>query len=507
MRKREKTEAQASGKQTSPWLWIPTLYFVEGLPYFLVNNVSVLMFAKMGVPNGQMALFTSLLYLPWTLKFIWSPFVDILRTKRWWIVTMQLVMAIAFVILGLTLPSPETIAEGQTSMSLFKFTLLLFIVAAFASATHDIAADGFYMLAQSPSSQAAFIGIRNTFYRLANVFGNGVIVGIAGYLETKTGNIPLAWQIAIGGSGLLLTILGLYHNFVMPRPAADVPVNFRSGSLDTKNGLAGDGNDSDVAADGNGLIDREMANSSGTSEEQKPDVPQKAARSSAAGSGASFSDRAKEILMGFGQTVRTYFKKPGVWLAIAFMLCYRLPEALMLKMSSPFLLAGRETGGLGLSTMQVAMAYGVVGVIALLAGGILGGVVASKAGLRKCLWPMAAALALPCLVFVYMSMAMPENFTIVCACVAFDQFGYGFGFTAYTLFMMYFSDGEFKTSHYAFCTCFMALSMMIPGMFAGYLQEWLGYVGFFWTVIVCAIATAVVTFLVHRRLDPSYGKA
>lgn len=206
-------------------MWIPTLYFVEGIPYFLVNNVSVLMFAKMGVPNGQMALFTSLLYLPWTLKFLWSPFVDIIKTKRWWIITMQIIMSIAFVVQALTMPHPsaESIAAGSTPMSLFSFTLILFVFAAFASATHDIAADGFYMLAQSQSSQAAFVGVRSTFYRLANVFGNGVIVAVAGLLETRTGNIPLAWQLTIGGSGILLTGLTLYHTFAIPKPESDVP--------------------------------------------------------------------------------------------------------------------------------------------------------------------------------------------------------------------------------------------------------------------------------------------
>ena len=209
----------------NPWMWIPTLYFVEGIPYFLVNNVSVLMFAKMGVPNGQMALFTSLLYLPWTLKFLWSPFVDIIKTKRWWIITMQIIMSIAFVVQALTMPHPsaESIAAGSTPMSLFSFTLILFVFAAFASATHDIAADGFYMLAQSQSSQAAFVGVRSTFYRLANVFGNGVIVAVAGLLETRTGNIPLAWQLTIGGSGILLTGLTLYHTFAIPKPESDVP--------------------------------------------------------------------------------------------------------------------------------------------------------------------------------------------------------------------------------------------------------------------------------------------
>lgn len=433
----------------NPWLWIPTLYFVEGIPYFLVNNISVLMFAKLGVPNGQMALFTSLLYLPWTVKFFWSPFVDILKTKRWWILSMQLVMSLAFILLTLTMPHPDAamIASGQTPMSLFTFTLILFVFAAFASATHDISADGFYMIAQDSSSQAAFVGVRSTFYRLANVFGNGVIVAVAGILENKTGNIPLAWQLTIGGSSILLTLLTLYHTFSLPKSPDDVERVY-------------DGSNSKV----------------------------------------------KEIFANFGATVKTYFRKPGVWLAIIFMLCYRLPEAFLIKMCTPFLVASREVGGLGMQTAEVGVAYGTIGVIFLLLGGILGGLLASKIGLKKSIWLMAACMTLPCLSFVYLAVFLPTSFVTISICIAIEQFGYGFGFTAYMLYMMYFSEGEFKTSHYAFCTCFMALSMMIPGMFAGFLQEALGYKGFFWMVIVCCIATVVVTFFADKRIDPAYGK-
>ncbi len=436
----------ATYTKRNPWLWIPTLYFVEGVPYFLVNNVSVLMFARLGVPNSQMALFTSLLYLPWTLKFFWSPFVDILKTKRWWILSMQLIMSVAFLALALTMPRPsaELIATGQTPMGLFTFTLILFVFAAFASATHDIAADGFYMLAQSQSSQAAFVGVRSTFYRLANVFGNGVIVAVAGLLEVKTGNIPLAWQLTVGGSAVLLTLLTLYHTYAIPIPEADA------------------------------------------SRGEKADV--------------------KSIFSEFARTIITFCRKPGVILAIVFMLCYRLPEAFLIKMCTPFLVASRDAGGLGMQTAQVGIAYGTLGVIFLLLGGILGGLLASRIGLKKSIWIMAAFMTLPCLSFVYLAIAQPASFAVISICIAIEQFGYGFGFTAYMLYMMYFSEGEFKTSHYAFCTCFMALSMMIPGMFAGYLQESLGYKNFFWMVIVCCIATVCVTFLADRKIDPEYGR-
>ena len=435
-------------KRLNPWFWIPTLYFAEGIPYFLVNNISVMMFTKMGVPNGQMALFTSLLYLPWTIKPFWSPFVDIIKTKRWWFIAMQILMTAAFVLLTITIPhpSPELIASGQTPISLFTVMLILFIIVAFASATHDIAADGFYMLALTSHEQAAFVGIRSTFYRLSSIFGQGVLLVVAGLLETTTGDIPLAWQLTLLFTSIIFALITLWHIFFTPKPASD-----RS----------------------------------------------------------SLGDDAKSvgaILREFGRTFVTYFKKPGIWLAMIFMLVFRLPEAFLIKMINPFLVASNEVGGLGLATEQVGIVYGTIGILFLTIGGILGGWFASKVGLKKSMWWMAACMTLPCLTFVYLSMALPTSLVAISIALAIEQFGYGFGFTAYMLFMIYFSEGEFKTAHYAICTAFMALSMMIPGMFAGYIQEALGYVGFFWMVIACCAATLIITVFARRAVDEDYGK-
>lgn len=474
-----------ANKSVSPWIWIPTLYFVEGLPYYWVNNISVLMFSKMGVPNGQMALFTSLLYLPWTLKFLWSPFVDILKTKRWWMLTMQAVMAAAFVLLTLTLPhpSPEAVASGTTPMSLFSFTLILFVVAAFASATHDISCDGFYMLSLPPSDQAAFIGVRNTFYRLANVFGNGVIVAAAGFLETRTGDVPLAWQLTLGGTAVLLAGISIYHSFAVPK--TETPGGQVSKKEPGQNPALGP--------------------SEGPVRDPRPDSRQDGCKSPSR-EAARAGGRSNELFANFGATVSSYFRKRGVWLAVAFMLFFRLPEALLLKMCTPFLGASRELGGLGMQTAQIGLAYGTIGVVALLAGGILGGLYASKVGLRRCIWPMAASIAVPCFAYVYLALAQPTNLAVISLCVAVDQFGYGLGNTAYMLYLMRFSEGEFQTSHYAFCTCFMALGMMLPGMVAGYIQEWIGYSGLFWLVMACCLATFTLTFLARRGIDPNYGR-
>ena len=426
-------------RKSSPWLWVPTLYFVEGLPYFIVNNISVVMFKNMGMPNGMLALYTSLLYLPWVIKPLWSPFVDIIRNKRWWIVSMQLLMSAAMLMLPFFLP--QTGGEAIASSPLFFVTLALFWITAIASATHDIAADGFYMLGLDSGTQAEFVGIRSTFYRLSSIFGQGVLVALAGFLDTRSGDVHFAWKATLILSAVIFAALTIFHIWSLPRPSVDC---------------------------------------------------------------MSTSTTAKDIIRDFGRTFVTFFKKKYVGLAMLFMLLYRLPEAFLVKMMNPFLLDAQADGGLGMSTESVGVIYGTIGVAALTVGGILGGIVASRLGLKKSLWPMAAALTLPCLSFVFLAAFQPTNLWIIGSCVALDQFGYGFGFTAYMLYLIYFSDGEFKTAHYSLCTAFMALSMMIPGMVAGYVQEALGYTKFFAFVMVCCLVTVFVTSLL--KVDPEYGK-
>ena len=448
-------------------MWVPTLYFTEGIPYFLVNSISTMLFAKMGVPNDQLAFFTTLLYFPWFLKGLWSPFVDVFRTKRWWIVAMQALMTALCILLTLTLPHPsaEMIAAKATSAGLFRWTLVLFILTAFASATHDIAADGYYMLAHDEKSQARFIGIRSTFYRIAAVFSQGVLVYIAGYIENKTGDIPLSWQLTLGATSVIMLLVTLYHCFCLPRVE----------SQETR------------------------------VESQEPRDESQETRAESQETRAESQEVWKELGEAFG----TFFTKPGVGLAIGFMLLYRLSEGFLVKLSQPFLVDTRETmlrggqlfgGGLALNTDTVGLLYGTIGVICLLAGGILGGLYIAKKGLKRSLWPMAAALTLPSFVYCYLSMAQPESLWIIGTAVSFEQLGYGFGFTAYMMYMMHFSDGEYKTSHYAICTAFMALSMMIPGFVAGALELAVGYSTFFWIANACSITTFVITYFVYKKL-------
>jgi PAT family beta-lactamase induction signal transducer AmpG len=423
----------------NPWLWIPTLYFAEGIPYFIVNNISVVMFKNMGMPNGQLALYTSMLYLPWVIKPIWSPFVDIIKSKRWWIITMQALMSAAMLLLPFLLPQARWIY--LSSSPLFFVTLFLFWVTAFASATHDIAADGFYMHGLDSGTQTEFIGIRNTFYRCSSVFVQGGLVALAGFIDDYSWDIHLAWKITLLVSAVIFTVITLYHMRSLPHPTSDVAFRLH---------------------------------------------------------------KAKDIIKGFGSTFVSFFRKKGVGIAMTFMLLYRLPEAFLVKMMNPFLMDPIAAGGLGLSNKSVGVVYGTIGVAALLTGGVLGGIAAARWGLKKCLWPMALSLTLPCLSFVFLAAFQPQSIWVIGSCVALDQFGYGFGFTAYMLYLIYFSEGEFKTAHYSLCTAFMALSMMLPGLVAGYVQEWLGYTSFFIFIMICCLVTVAVTFLV--KVDPEYGK-
>ena len=415
----------------SPWAWVPTLYFAEGVPYVAVMTISVIIYKRLGLSNTDITLYTSWLYLPWVIKPLWSPFVDMLRTKRWWILGMQILIAAALAGVAFTIPGPLW----------FQGSLAFFWLLAFSSATHDIAADGFYMLGLEQHEQAYFVGIRSTFYRIATIFSSGLLVGLAGVLQVLTRSIAYAWSLVFNLITGLFIALWLYHSWALPRPSED-----------------------------NDRIQKS----------------------------------AKDIMNEFWKTLVTFFQKPQVWIGICFMLFYRMPEGLLAKVSALFLVDKISNGGLGLSDVEFGMVQGTVGVIGLTLGGILGGIAASKDGLKRWLWPMVMAITLPDLVYVYLSYALPSSLLIINVCIFLEQFGYGFGFSAYMLYLIYYSQGEHKTAHYALCTAFMALSMMIPGLFAGALQESVGYQAFFLIVVGCCAMTYIVSALL--KIDPEFGK-
>jgi len=423
--------SQNSKFRRSPWAWVPTLYFAEGVPYVAVMTISLILYKRLGLSNTDITLYTSWLYLPWVIKPLWSPFVDMLRSKRWWIVTMQLLIGAALGGVAFTIP-----ASWWLQGSLFFFWMM-----AFCSATHDIAADGFYMMGLDEHEQAYFVGIRSTFYRIATIFSSGILVGLAGALQVLTRSIPYSWSLVFYLMTGLFIAFWLYHNWVLPRPAED---------------------------------------------------------------GERYTKTAAAIWQEFRQTVVTFFQKPQVWAGICFMLFYRMPEGLLAKISALFLVDSTYHGGLGLSDGEYGLVQGTVGVIGLTIGGILGGICASRDGLKRWLWPMVLAITLPDIVYVFLAYLLPTSLLTISICVFIEQFGYGFGFSAYMLYLIYYSQGEHKTSHYALCTAFMALSMMIPGLFAGALQEAVGYQAFFIIVVLACAMTYVVTACL--KIDPEFGK-
>jgi PAT family beta-lactamase induction signal transducer AmpG len=617
-------------KKVSPWTWIPSLYLAEGLPYVAVMTISVIMYKRMGISNTDIALYTSWLYLPWVIKPFWSPFVDLLKTKRWWIVTMQLLIGAGFAGIAFTIPLPF----------FFQATLSFFWLLAFSSATHDIAADGFYMLGLDTNQQAMYVGIRSTFYRVATIMGQGVLIILAGFFESVSGTEPLKIHIDVnpqytqstlylpevnstagedgelrfvlnnsiiqlGTSGLDKDSLELFLHTVMAQ-------NHENGFIRKKN-LPGEHEDNThkskdeswwtatVAKPLSNWIrtnfgeKRETVNESNkvgnialaaVTLSQKPEEGKEIILNTTMNSGdksislihgerLSFtgvnwnkpaylvfqadpkltvsataeykglsgnipfawsitffvlaglfiffsfyhkivlpkpgSDRlhphltAQSITKEFLATFVSFFKKPQAVVAIFFMLTFRFSEAQLLKLINPFLLDSRDIGGLGLTTGEVGLVYGTIGIIGLTLGGIIGGVAASKGGLKKWLWPMTLSMLLTIATFMYLSFTQTGSLVVINICVFIEQFGYGFGFTAYMLYLMYYSDGEQKTAHYAICTGFMALGMMIPGMFAGWLQELLGYKHFFVWVMICSIIPILAVALL--KINPGYGKA
>lgn len=630
----------------NPWAWIPTLYFAQGLPYVAVNVITVIMFKRLGISNTDIALYTGWLYLPWVIKPFWSPFVDIIRTKRWWTLTMQWIVGFGFAAVAFAIPTPF----------FFQLTLAIFWVIGFASATHDIASDGYYMIALDEHDQAAYVGIRSTFYRIAMVVGQGVLVIIAGVIESNTGLDPANFEITANPQQEFVAN-AKYHEiaevnvteaqaatqqFVYTENALEmatvvpdmVPVtvdsvvtnvpyteyasSLKAAVLDRNvaNGFAVKNSEQTIKEKKTGeksQFESWIKNTFGEKERQvksvgtnfaiigvrlsqkpaddeefiyvasldkgnqsikltesdefptrfvfnsqnwdkvaymvvtaEPNIPDKSIAEFKGTSGniplawsivfgvlsifflcaamyhsyilpTPSADRsitgdtkpsAREIFRTFGDTFVTFFKKKQIWIAMAFMLLYRLPEAQLVKIINPFFLDPTDKGGLGLTTGQVGIVYGTIGIIALTLGGIIGGICASRGGLKKWLWPMALCISLNSLVYIYLSAVQPPassmwGMTQICIGMFLDQFGYGFGFTAFMLYMMYFADGPLKTSHYAICTAFMALGMMLPGMWSGWLQELIGYNHFFCWTLLCCFATWIVTALI--KVDPNYG--
>lgn len=404
------------------WLWVPTLYFAESIPNAVVSDTAKFLYNDLGLDPIKLGLVTGSMYLPWVLKPLWSPLVDVVRTKRWWIVAMQLLLALCF--FGLA-----------GSLHLGNWLLVsagFFWLMAFTSATHDIAADGFYMLGLNAQDQAGLTGVRATAYRLAMLAAKGALVALAGRLTLSLGKLA-SWSTVMTIPAALFVVAALFHWLVLPRPPADRP-----------------------AAD-------------------------------------------SSVLEGFVESFRTFFAKPGLGQAIAFMLLFRFAEAQLLGMVAPFLTGPRAEGGLALTTEHVGIAYGTYGVLGIICGGILAGFLVARLGLRRLYWVLIAVMHLPNAAFLYLAFVQPQNLGLISAVLFLEQFGYGFGFTAYMLFLMYYARGEKQTSHYAICTGFMALSLMLPQMLSGFVKTALGFHGFFLYIMACTLPSFYVAWLAWRN--------
>ena len=374
---------RTSSASRSPWRWVPTLYFAEGIPNVIVMTITVIMYKRIGLDNASIAMYTAWLYLPWVIKPFWSPVVEMFKTKRWWITTMQLFIGAAMAGIAFTLPTTHAL----------QWTLAFFWLMAFSSATHDIAADGYYMLALDTKQQAFFVGIRSTFYRIATIAGQGLMIMFAGVVEVYTRQPVRAWSVTFWAAALVFLLLCLYH---------------RS----------------------------------------------------------------------------------------------QLPEALLTKISPLFLLDPAGKGGLGLTTLEIGIVQGTIGVFGLTLGGILGGIVVAQGSWRRWHWPMVWSISLPNAVYIVLAYYQPESLGVIASCIFVEQFGYGFGFTTYMLYLMSFSQGgPYQTAHYAFCTGFMALGLVLPGMFAGWLQEAMGYLNFFILVMLLVPVTFLVSALIRIPKD------
>ena len=419
-------------RQNRPWFWIPTLYFSEGLPYFAIVVLSTFMYKSFGLSNTEIAFYTAWFYLPWVIKPLWSPFVDIYRTKRFWVIAMQLILGAALAGMAMVLPLDNFL----------KYSLVFFWLLAFSSATHDIAADGYYMQVLDKGQQAFFVGIRSTFYRIAMITGQGLIVILAGKLENLY-DVKTAWQLTMALLSMILIGVALYHALILPKEV---------------------------------VVTEKLS-----------------------------SDSKQNPIKGYLEIFKSFFAKKHIGIFIAFILLYRLGEAQLTKIASLFMLDDLSVGGLGLSTEAVGFIYGTVGVAALVIGGILGGILVSRHGLKAWIWWMALAINLPNMVYIYMAYLQPQNTILIQTLVAIEQFGYGFGFTAFMMYLIYIAEGNFKTAHYAIATGFMAMGMMIPGMVSGWIQDKLGYPHFFIWVM---IATLPAFYVISRiPLEKDYARA
>jgi PAT family beta-lactamase induction signal transducer AmpG len=410
-----------NSKSKNPVFWVPSVYFAMGLPFVAIASASSLMFKNLGISDSQIAFWTSLIMIPWTLKPVWSPLLEMFKTKKHFVVATQMVTGITFGLVALSLPLPH----------FFTYSIALMAVIAFSGATHDIATVGIYLNELSLKDQAKYVGWQGAFYNIAKILSGGALVYLAGELEQKSGVVH-AWMIVMVIYGAIMFCLSLYHIKMLP--------------------------------------------SGGNSTQVK-----------------SF----KEGFATFKDVAVTFFQKKNILISILFVIFYRFAEGFAIKIAPLFFKAARDHGGLGLTTSQIGLVYGVFGAIAFVLGSLLAGYYTSKRGLKKTLMFLCLCFNIPFAVYCVLAITQPESLYIIGAAVVLEYFGYGFGFVGLILYIMQqIAPGKYKMAHYAFADGIMALGFMIPSMISGYLSDFLGYKIFFLWVLIATIPSFLITYIV-----------
>ena len=419
----------------SPITWVPSVYFAMGLPFVVLNIVSVLMFKGMGIRDGQITFWTSLIMMPWTLKFLWSPFLEMYKTKKFFVVLTQLVTGLGFLLVGLVLHLPW----------FFSLCIFLMAIIAFSGATHDIATDGVYMAELSKEEQASWIGWQGAFYNIAKIVASGGLVWVAGRLIKHFGGVEgatkevmhsaatNAWMIVMIAIGALMILLGLYHI-------------------------------------------KQLPSGKGT---------------------AVKTESAKETFDRLVEVLKNFFTKKHIVYYIFFIILYRFGEGFVMKIVPLFLKAARSAGGLGLNEEQIGLYYGTFGAAAFVLGSVLAGYYISHFGLKKTLFSLCCVFNLPFVAYTLLSFYQPENGLLIGGAITLEYFGYGFGFVGLTLFMMQqVAPGKHQMAHYAFASGIMNLGVMLPGSISGFISDALGYKYFFVFTLVATIPAFLITYFV-----------
>ena len=431
-----------TGKNRSTVLWISTLYFAEGFPYTVVNLMSVIFLKDLGATNELIGL-TSFLYLPWVLKAFWGLAVDLYSTKRAWILTTEVFCIFLFFLLAFSVLMPDAMARS----------IIILAAIAFVSATHDIAIDGFYLSALNKEQQALYVGVQTTAYKVAWLVGNGGLVFFAGYFANKyivgktASNLNIYQDIHFSllsldfkfypiqlGWALAFIIAGIIFLIIYFFNLWYLPLEYQP-----------------------------------LKQDQETDKNQ------------------------FVHVFKTYFSQYRIASIVTYILTFRLGDAFMLKMAPPFLMDKVEKGGLGISTAEVGFLYGIVGVFFLLIGGIIGGYLIAKQGLKKWLWPTAILQNSAILMYWILAVYRPSIIWVYVV-NGFEQLSYGIGVSAYTVFLMRTVSPEYKASHYAITTALMSMGIFIPGLFSGYLQTWMGYDYYFLMSLFVTIPGLITIF-------------